>query len=763
MAGEDKEQSGVASPGGAAPLSDVEAYAGEPPRLVVCLDSSPVDYPEGTTGEDTAFAESVLDVNDPKSVQKILEYVDPRIHKGLDGAWAGSPGKLRGWGKDSAEEDWAKAYTEVFFGARYGGPGQAYFSSDRWDSYIFSRIQKTSIDYFDPAIYKLTPAPKNKPGEPIKTPREPRPPATWLEMKLYANKLPSGQTIADAMTVQNADPAISLSAACQHSATYGAVSRGFTLEVHFDGSNLAAGQNGGKALFQEEKGAPKFPGAKWYKTNALHLDLKNAVALAPPMGPGSIYCYNPFGDEKFFPVWVPPHYTTTDSKGRTVVADPFVEQVANGRFEKKPNYNVRKEERVVDGNSSGELPAPELNHSGSEPPGSYVQALLPARGQRSGSHISFTLRVSDDQTKMQLFDTSNSGPPKTATLIVDSMPGEAGIYDGPAQTRVRDGAGFGVEGKYCGLGVLGPAPADLAAQAAFLRKARPIGLLRFVVTERVPVNKLTDDSVLFTSRLIRMYGDGEDDNFWISKCAWSLRNTPGFTSLQPWWIVFMPRKELAELMWRSGARTMSVHALAAKAFDHKTERFKQRPPIDRSKSNAVAASPPQPGLQHNEDYVDTVVLTSNQQGQAVYWCRKRSNLSYGATSESVEGQPIPGPIRALAAPMKPGGIAWDGEKASDRLVDPDTQAVDIQVPAFFRDGEAAGALVPPQKIASNNDGADGSTGQTAAPDESTADPVVLSEYGDDDAPEDAVADADEGDPGSGGAPAGAPPEPTAVA
>ena len=193
------------------------------------------------------------------------------------------------------------------------------------------------------------------------------------------------------------------------------------------------------------------------------------------------------------------------------------------------------------------------------------------------------------------------------------------------------------------------------------------------------------------------------------------------------------------------------------------ERFKQRPPIDRSKSNAVAASPPQPGLQHNEDYVDTVVLTSNQQGQAVYWCRKRSNLSYGATSESVEGQPIPGPIRALAAPMKPGGIAWDGEKASDRLVDPDTQAVDIQVPAFFRDGEAAGALVPPQKIASNNDGADGSTGQTAAPDESTADPVVLSEYGDDDAPEDAVADADEGDPGSGGAPAGAPPEPTAVA
>ncbi|WP_437279233.1 hypothetical protein WME90_01360 [Sorangium sp. So ce375] len=168
------------------------------------------------------------------------------------------------------------------------------------------------------------------------------------------------------------------------------------------------------------------------------------------------------------------------------------------------------------------LYSPSAPTSEAEAENMHVGVTLPATGQRKGSHIFFVLRVSKDEKRIQTFDTSNGYPldKHTGDTVMDPL-GKEGIYDGISLTTAPPGNVF------CGMGVLPEAPVALDVMAAHLRRARPIGLMRLVIAERRPGPELSDRHVLFVSKLMRMYDDN-DQNFWVSKGAWSLRNTPAF-------------------------------------------------------------------------------------------------------------------------------------------------------------------------------------------------------------------------------------------
>jgi len=126
-----------------AKVSNPAAHPGAPPRLVVCLNNTETDVPEGAIGAGP-YLESELDKMDPATLTTILAWIEERLHRSLDEAWAGPAGRNDDFDDSEGEEAWARALSEIAFGMRYGGPGQAYFGNSKWDSYIFSRIQRRS-------------------------------------------------------------------------------------------------------------------------------------------------------------------------------------------------------------------------------------------------------------------------------------------------------------------------------------------------------------------------------------------------------------------------------------------------------------------------------------------------------------------------------------------------------------------------------------------------------------------------------------------
>lgn len=186
--------------------------------------------------------------------------------------------------------------------------------------------------------------------------------------------------------------------------------------------------------------------------------------------------------------------------------------------------------------------------------------------QLPGSHINAILRVSFTKDALQLFDTGlGSGVEilaRTGSEAIVPVNGGGTTCDGYRQpsgpTTENAGAvaqedsnqqlSAGTGKQYAGYGVPPPSPRALADQTAFLSKARSIGLMRFALTRRLPALINTND-VLFVSTLRMMYGRGETERYPLAKLLWSLRNTPGFTNLQAWWLVYVPRGLLAKCMW----------------------------------------------------------------------------------------------------------------------------------------------------------------------------------------------------------------------
>jgi hypothetical protein len=113
-----------------------------------------------------------------------------------------------------------------------------------------------------------------------------------------------------------------------------------------------------------------------------------------------------------------------------------------------------------------------------------------------------------------------------------------GSYDDPLWDTVTTAY-------YIGMGVP-KAPGDLAAQVARIRKTRPIGFARLVLAARgakfdQPIDKDKPPAdLLFVSRLLRMYGDADDQNFTIARYYWSLRKLANTNEVQAYWVFYAP-------------------------------------------------------------------------------------------------------------------------------------------------------------------------------------------------------------------------------
>jgi len=331
------------------------------------------------------------DTGTDTSIDATLALIAKRLEGGLDVVW--KKGAAMGlwdstrWKESDPEEQWARAITELLLGLTYNGSAA-----------VYGRPNQDTIFY-----------------------------------KPFSDLASS--------------PIVPLAAACQHLASFGVLSRGFTIA---DLGNVGLSCNDASAF-----GA--FKGGQWFRD-----DGKKTIATAIDAGlsPGSIYVFNP-----------------------------------------KPK----------------------------------------SPRQLKGSHIAFILRVDKDQRQAQFFDTGGLKHPERVSgpvpLIMQDLPG-TGNYDDPLWDAVSTP-------KYIGMGC--PRAADaLASQVARMRRARPVGLARLVLTTRGAQfpraidPKAPPSDLLFVSRLLRMYGDAEDQNFTIARYYWSLRGLPNTRDVQAYWLFYVP-------------------------------------------------------------------------------------------------------------------------------------------------------------------------------------------------------------------------------
>jgi hypothetical protein len=275
--------------------------------------------------------------------------------------------------------------------------------------------------------------------------------------------------------------------------------------------------------------------------------------------------------------------------------------------------------------------------------------------QDFGSHINVVLRLHPSKDRCQRFDTVN-GPDLSELQkeglrdrMFAALP-QQGILDSNVTRTVSAG------NKFVGMGV--PKPTDeakLEEQTEHLRRARPIGLMRFFVTirneadeQRVRAAVPKEDQlkapppqkgeVLYASKLLRCYGDGSDQNYPTSRLLWSLRNTPGLDALQPWWVLMVPCEpglpsKLGRSMWAPDARTMKLKDYC----DH----FKVKS-IAYASHYRVATVMTNHGMWPAKDC-----------GRAMFWAR--SKLGFDAEQRQVfEGYPVPSAIMSLVRSLR-----WD--------------------------------------------------------------------------------------------------------
>lgn len=189
--------------------------------------------------------------------------------------------------------------------------------------------------------------------------------------------------------------------------------------------------------------------------------------------------------------------------------------------------------------------------------------------QRKGSHIAFVLRVDKDQKKAQFFDTFGLGHPGrlTAPALLMADFGGKGAFDDPLWDVVTTQY-------YIGMGIPKP-PSDLSAAILRIRKTRMIAFARLVLVERgatFPDNiepKNPPPGLLFVSRLLRMWGDKEDQNFTIARYYWSLRNLPATKDVQAYWLFWVPQDvaldEKASPAKKQAAKTATAVLAAPRA------------------------------------------------------------------------------------------------------------------------------------------------------------------------------------------------------
>lgn len=285
----------------------------------------------------------------------------------------------------------------------------------------------------------------------------------------------------------------------------------------------------------------------------------------------------------------------------------------------------------------------------------------PGAQQYEGAHIYCVLRKHPTKPMVQLLDVNTSDNLQTLdatgsdSILVEQR---EGIIDAGGRKQLYD-----MNNAFGGLGVL-PAHTFDQAQVDFLHKARPIGLGRVAITRRgATTSDVKEGDVLYVSRLVRLYGDAPDKNYWMSKLLWSLRNTPGFTDVQVWWIVYAPRGLLAKAMWAHGAREMKLTDFVATHHDI------------------------------GEAELLPVILLTNlgappRAGHATFYCRYKSRPDGSVTVVEFvpKGPPPPlmrhiNPAFRMAADPSVRGLKW-----SESFAHPKITIDEAKLPAMFQAG-----------------------------------------------------------------------------
>ncbi|WP_438040272.1 hypothetical protein [Sorangium sp. So ce128] len=760
-------------------LSEAYPYGDEPPRLTVAINDMAAGAPDGTEFGDDGVRPVRHEVPEdaiyrPETIGDVLAWIDQRIRVfPMDQVWLTQAGPLMNWCADPKEEQWAQAVTEVLFGATYGGPGSSYDmgtrkkaspfpASENWESYIFSRIQRrhrsklarpTKNQKYIYGCYNVaswrTPEPiqddLNVLGEPpppsnasSSTPEglvrpEDKPPVV--------GPMKDGKLLADPVgprwkEQENTDPAVPIVVACQHLATYGALTRGFRVE-HLDSVGYAAQfGTGGFAIFSGKPAAPGDEpppqGGRWYALQSRAgdgdkasgeqadggspppvayedlLKVERASQLSPPLAPGTIFVFDPdagaqnvtlylsrYEDECIQEKILMKHFAARKTPGEQEIESPYSQK---GRVAPdyqqdldlaKPKEDPRllEEIRILEKEKRtalAEQKRAEMQAKLSKELSVWEQQralaldtttkeiVIALKKQLDGSHIHYVLRVHKGKQLVQLMDTGNGAnfwakikrerPGRGA--LVEYM--QAGIVDGSAQNKVGPGQMLG----FCGMGVTPPPPEDLGEMAAFIKKARPIGLFRLVLTRRASKAPLTPDDVLYVSRLARMYGSSPEENYTIAQMLWGIRNTPGFTNLQPWVIFFIPRGVLARSMWAHGGREMTLSMFMSEVAPSQEDFGKAR------------------SLVFYKHYLPALAITNSGQqhpdyaGKAQFQCRWKY-----MTGGSGKAEPSAAWPSSIENKLK--ATAWNKIFVHPSFEKGSEERIDALTPSMFLDGAAS--------------------------------------------------------------------------
>ncbi len=200
---------------------------------------------------------------------------------------------------------------------------------------------------------------------------------------------------------------------------------------------------------------------------------------------------------------------------------------------------------------------------------------------------------------------------------------------------------------------------------------------------------IAKDHVLFASRLVPTYG-GAGKNYYVSRILWALRNTPGYTNVQPFVYVFLPKDLLAKAMWASGAREMTLANFV--------ERFASAPEKKywsffdtqgRTKPEDVARRLAARGRFLFEAAYHPILLMSNDgggdpvnAGKSYFVCRWKDN-GKGTGTVCVEQNDPPGCFKKILQ-----GLNWNETYLHPQLV-ASKDAIESATPDLFKDIRAA--------------------------------------------------------------------------
>jgi len=664
----------------------------------------------------TPQSDKVADPFQAKVIEDILTWIEYRLNLGISAAWTSQIAQMLEWAPNGGpEEGWAQAITEMFLGATYSGPGPTYafggpvkrnttgalvsdstatLKVSSWETMVYRRIERRQWRYeSDPAGLR-----------------------SWKDPVRF-EKDSDEENTDPAISIGVACQHLSTYAAVTRGIPLDALGSGLFPAVGFMASDrnwgmaVFGGQGYDKLPFGKSASLPGFqlpnpklkskvkpgeseppksepkPGESAPTTPppepTVHDFIDVKKGLDAGVGSGSIAIYDTdrgtgatppelymtayelkkygpdptkiygayfktrMSDEEvssFSSAWTTKDRPVTEAQNEVNAQQKIVTDLE--AKEKRTKMEEQKLElaKTALAKAKGELATDKLPR---------VSVPCPGAQQYEGAHIYAVLRKHPTKPQVQLLDVNLSNSMQNLELTGSEgifVEQREGIADGSGRTQLYD-----MNNAFGGLGVLPPHSFD-QAHVDFLRKARPVGLGRVAITRRgATTSGVKEGDVLYVSRLIRLYGDTPDKNYWISKLLWSLRNTPGFTDVQVWWIIYAPRGLLAKAMWAHGAREMKL-------------------------SNFVATH-------HNigaADILPVVVITNlgapPRAGHATFYCRYKSRTDGKLTVLEF----IPrGPPAVLMRYIKPEGtgLKWDASYAHPKIT-----IDEGKLPALFQAG-----------------------------------------------------------------------------